>query len=272
VFSICEWGQSKPWEWAGDVGHLWRTTGDISDNWNSMIGIFKQQKELARYAGPGKWNDPDMLEVGNGGMTAEEYKTHFSLWCMLASPLMAGNDLANMTPETKSILMNREMIAIDQDTLGRQATIYRDNGDYQIWVKGLANNEKAVCLLNTSDEKKSVLVDFALLASIRTGGRMFGGFGGPGGATPAPGAPGMPGMPGTSGVPGATTQPTTGTTGIPGAPGTGFQGPRNRPPALTLSDYKVRDVWQLTDVTLKETSMYVDMPPHSVKVYRFIRK
>ena len=173
VFSICEWGTSKPWEWAGNVGHLWRTTGDISDNWNSMIDIFDRQKDLARYAGPGKWNDPDMLEVGNGGMTTEEYRTHFSLWCMLASPLMAGNDLQNMTPETKSILLNKEMIAIDQDSLGRQATCYRDNGDYQIWVKTLSNNEKAVCLLNKSDEKKSVLVDFSLLASIRGGGRVL---------------------------------------------------------------------------------------------------
>ena len=157
VFSICEWGTSKPWDWAGNVGHLWRTTGDISDNWNSMIDIFNRQTDLARYAGPGKWNDPDMREVGNGGMTTEEYRTHFSLWCMLASPLMAGNDLQNMTPETKAILLNREMIAIDQDSLGQQATCYRDNGDYQIWVKSLSNNEKAICLLNKSDEKKSVL-------------------------------------------------------------------------------------------------------------------
>ncbi|NSW94613.1 MAG: glycoside hydrolase family 27 protein, partial [Bacteroidales bacterium] len=120
VFSICEWGSNNPWEWGAEVGHMWRTTGDISDSWNSMIGIFDKQKDLARYAGPGGWNDPDMLEVGNGGMTNEEYKTHFSLWCMLAAPLIAGNDLANMTPETKAILMNREMIAVNQDTLGMQ--------------------------------------------------------------------------------------------------------------------------------------------------------
>jgi alpha-galactosidase len=222
VFSLCEWGQNKPWEWAGPVGHLWRTTGDISDNWNSMIGIFDKQKDLARYAGPGKWNDPDMLEVGNGRMTTEEYKTHFSLWCMLASPLMAGNDLQTMTPETKEILMNKEIIALDQDTLGRQATCYRDNIDYQIWVKSLANNEKAVCLLNKSDEKKSVQVDFTLLASIRTGGR---GSGGQRGATP-----------------------------------------------LTLDNYRVRDLWEHKDLILKESSVYVELLPHSVKVYRFIRK
>lgn len=221
VFSICEWGSNKPWEWAGEVGHLWRTTGDIGDNWNSMINIFIQQKDLARYAGPGRWNDPDMLEVGNGGMTTEEYKTHFSLWCMLAAPLMAGNDLQNMTPDTKAILCNKEVIALDQDTLGRQATCYRDNGDYQIWIKALSNNDKAVCLLNKSDEKKSVLVDFALLAQIRTGGR---------GLRPAGAVP----------------------TGI--------------------ADYRVRDLWEHKDLILKETSVYVDLAPHTVKLYRFIRK
>ena len=216
VFSLCEWGTSKPWEWAGEVGNLWRTTGDISDNWNSMINIFTQQKDLARYAGPGKWNDPDMLEVGNGGMTTEEYKTHFSLWCMLASPLLAGNDLQNMTPETKSILLNKEVIAVNQDTLGRQANCWRDNGDYQIWVKPLANQGKAVCLLNKSDEKKTVLVDFALLAQSRGG--------------------------------------------------------RNGAAPMKLENYTVRDLWDHKEVTLKETSVYVDLLPHTVKVYRFTRK
>lgn len=216
VFSICEWGANKPWEWAGTVGHLWRTTGDIGDTWNSMINIFNQQKDLARYAGPGKWNDPDMLEIGNGGMTTEEYKTHFSLWCMLAAPLMAGNDLANMSPETKTILTNKEIIALDQDTLGRQATCWRDNGDYQIWVKQLANNEKAVCLLNKSDEKKSVQVDFALLAKSSAGRR--------------------PGQ------------------------------------ALTLDNYLIRDLWEHKDLTFKDPLVFIDLMPHTVKVYRFIRK
>jgi len=267
VFSICEWGSNKPWEWAGTVGHLWRTTGDISDNWNSMIDIFNRQKDLARYAGPGRWNDPDMLEVGNGGMTTEEYRTHFSLWCMLSSPLMAGNDLQNMTPETKSILLNKEMIAVNQDTLGRQATCYRDNGDYQIWIKTLANNEKAVCLLNTSDEKKTVLVDFSLLASIRGGGR---GFMGPPPAAPAAGAAGVPGA-GARGIPG--TQPTAPAgQAMPGAMGPGPQGGQRSFTPMTLANYNVRDLWEHKDLVLKETSMYVDMLPHSVKVYRFVRK
>ena len=101
VFSLCEWGSTKPWEWAEDVGNLWRTTGDITDRWDAMIHIVDQEKDLAKYAGPGHWNDPDMLEVGNGGMTTEEYKAHFSLWCMLAAPLMSGNDLQNMDQDTK---------------------------------------------------------------------------------------------------------------------------------------------------------------------------
>lgn len=288
VFSICEWGSSKPWEWAGEVGHLWRTTGDISDNWNSMIDIFSRQRDLARYAGPGRWNDPDMLEVGNGGMTNEEYKTHFSLWCMLASPLMAGNDLQKMTPEIKEILLNKEVIALDQDSLGRQATCYRDNGDYQIWVKALSNNEKAICLLNKSDEKKSVLVDFDLLAKIRSFGRGFGGFppagapgtGGAAGAQRAPGAPGAAATAGAQGGQGAQAgqrvqgaQAGQGAAArTQGAPAGAGPGGMPRMPQLNLADYRVRDLWEHKDLTLKETSMYVDIPPHSVKVYRFIRK
>lgn len=272
LFSICEWGSSKPWEWAGTVGHMWRTTGDISDSWNSMIDIFDKQKDLSRYAGPGKWNDPDMLEVGNGGMNTEEYKTHFSLWCMLAAPLIAGNDIQNLSDDTKSILLNKEMIAIDQDTLGRQGTCYRDVNGYQIWVKALSNNEKAICLLNKTDEKKSVLVDFSLLASIRTAGR-FGGF--TGGTPPSPGS-GMPGAATQANRPGAqqgtqagqNPQPAAAQgTGMPSGP-SGFQ----RPPQLKLADYRIRDIWDHKDITLKESSMYVDLPPHSVKVYRFIRK
>ncbi len=163
VFSLCEWGSNKPWEWAGEVGHLWRTTGDIVDRWDAMLSIFDKQKDLAKYAGPGRWNDPDMLEVGNGGMTTEEYKTHFSLWCMLASPLMAGNDLRDMSKETQEILTNGEMIAVNQDTLGKQAFCFRDNGDYEIWVKKLAGDEKAVCLLNRSDETKTVEVNLPVV-------------------------------------------------------------------------------------------------------------
>jgi hypothetical protein len=197
---------------------------------------------------------------------------------MLASPLMAGNDLQNMTPETKSILLNKEMIAINQDSLGRQATCYRDNGNYQIWVKTLSNNEKAVCLINTSDEKKSVLVDFSLLASIRGGGR---GFGGPPPAAPAGGTPGMPGVPGaagaqrTQGAQGVATAgqavPAAGQ-GMPGGMGPGGPGGQRGFTPMTLENYKIRDIWEHKDLLLKETSMYVELLPHSVKVYRFVRK
>lgn len=163
VFSLCEWGTAKPWEWAKEVGHLWRTTGDIVDRWDSMIDILDKNRDLAKYAGPGGWNDPDMLEVGNGGMTTEEYRTHFSLWCIMAAPLMAGNDLGNMAPETKEILTNSELIALDQDKLGKQGFCYRDNGDYEIWIKKLDGKEKAALLLNRGDEEKTVQVDFNVL-------------------------------------------------------------------------------------------------------------
>ncbi|MFA6661718.1 MAG: glycoside hydrolase family 27 protein [Bacilli bacterium] len=163
VFSICEWGSTKPWTWAKDVGHMWRTTGDIRDNWDSMIHIVDLEKDLSEYAGPGHWNDPDMLEVGNGGMTTEEYKTHFSMWCMLAAPLMAGNDLENMSKETQGILTNANLIAVDQDTLGKQAICTREVAGYEIWVKPLVKEGKVACLLNRSDEEKTVHIDFNYL-------------------------------------------------------------------------------------------------------------
>ena len=104
VYCICEWGQNDPWKWAGDIGNLWRTTGDISDNWSSLKSIIAANSQLAQYAHPGAWNDPDMLEVGNGGMTDTEYKTHFSLWAEMAAPLLIGTDLRKATPETLAIL------------------------------------------------------------------------------------------------------------------------------------------------------------------------
>ena len=107
VYSICEWGVKDPYQWAPAISNLWRTTGDISDSWNSMVDIIDQQVGLNKYAGPGHWNDPDMLEVGNGGMTNTEYQTHFSMWAMLAAPLIAGNDLLHMTETTREILTNK---------------------------------------------------------------------------------------------------------------------------------------------------------------------
>jgi alpha-galactosidase len=160
VLSICEWGDGKPWEWGKGIGQLWRTTADINDcyqcvlDWGGLgvLDIIDKQVALQEYAGPGHWNDPDMLEVGNGGMTYDEYKTHFSMWAMLAAPLMAGNDLRNMDAATKEILTNKDVIAIDQDVLGIQATKFLDFGDYEIWAKPLANDEIALCFMNRTNQ------------------------------------------------------------------------------------------------------------------------
>lgn len=156
VFSMCEWGRSKPWEWARGVGHLWRTTGDIADTWGSFTRLLDQQVELAKYAGPGGWNDPDMLEVGNGGMSLAEYRAHFSLWCLLASPLIAGNDLRSMTPEIRGLLTSKAVIAINQDPLGKQARKIRDDGDVEVWAKPLQGGEWAVGLFNRGREAHEV--------------------------------------------------------------------------------------------------------------------
>ena len=152
VYSICEWGQNDPWLWAKDVGHLWRTTGDISDNWGSMLSIAKQNMVLADYAGPGHWNDPDMLEVGNGGMTDTEYRSHFSLWAIMAAPLLIGSDLRDAGPETFEILENREVIAVDQDRLGRQGRPIRSEDGTHVFVKELAGGDRAIALFNETEE------------------------------------------------------------------------------------------------------------------------
>jgi alpha-galactosidase len=170
VFSLCEWGQNKPWEWAKDVGHLWRTTGDISDNWNSMVSIAKRNMELADYAGPGHWNDPDMLEVGNGGMTDLEYRSHFSLWAIMAAPLLIGADLRKVTPETFEILENREVIAVDQDELGIQGKVVRNEGGNYVLVKPLSNGDKAVLLFNENDSAAGISVTATELGLARTTG------------------------------------------------------------------------------------------------------
>jgi len=156
VFSMCEWGRSQPWTWARGVGHLWRTTGDIGPSWQSFVRLLDQQVDLWKFAGPGGWNDPDMLEVGNGTLTAAENRAHFSLWCLLASPLMAGNDLRQMPPEVRDILTNKEVIAIDQDALGAQGRrIRRDDlgrgSSVEIWAKKLQDGGYAIAFLNRSN-------------------------------------------------------------------------------------------------------------------------
>lgn len=165
VFSICEWGGNKPWLWAQDIGHLWRTTGDIIDCYNCQavysLGwkhILDEQVGLEKYAGPGHWNDPDMLEVGNEGLTLAESRSHFTLWCMLAAPLMAGNDVRNMSEEIRNILTNKEVIAIDQDPLGKQGYRMMDHPGKEIWVKELSNGTWAVCFHNTEEKPLKVRI------------------------------------------------------------------------------------------------------------------
>ncbi len=148
LYSICEWGSNQPWNWAPAIGNSWRTTGDISDNWGSMIGNAHQNQGLAAFAKPGAWNDPDMLEVGNGRMSDAEYRTHFSLWSEMAAPLLIGSDIRNATPATLTILKNTDVIAVDQDSLGKQGTVVSSSGGLVVMSKPLANGDRAVTLTN----------------------------------------------------------------------------------------------------------------------------
>ncbi len=171
VLSICEWGDNKPWEWGENVGHLWRTSGDIFNcfdciedhgTWKSwgVMQILDKQEGLRKYAGPGHWNDPDMLEVGNGALTKGEDRAHFSMWAMLAAPLIAGNDIRNMTADTKEVLTNKDVIAINQDKLGVQALKYKDEGEFEIWFKPLENGDWAVAFLNRDKAEKDFSFDW----------------------------------------------------------------------------------------------------------------
>jgi alpha-galactosidase len=156
VFSLCQYGWDAVWEWAPSVGgNLWRTMGDITPTWDRIYAIASQQAGLESYAGPGHWNDPDMLEVGNGKLKLAENRSHFSLWAMLAAPLLAGNDLPNMKPEIKAILTNRDVIAIDQDTLGKQATRVYSEGEVDVWTRPLAGGALAIAVINAGDNRYS---------------------------------------------------------------------------------------------------------------------
>ena len=177
VFSMCEWGTAKPWLWAKGVGNLWRTTGDITDKWsskrkwddgtcceNGMLEIVDQQVGLESFAGPGHWNDPDMMEVGNGGMTTPEYRAHFSLWAMLAAPLISGNDVRSMSLETKEILENKEVIAVDQDPLGSEGRRISKQGDLEVWARPLLDGGRAVILFNRGASDATISVTWEQLA------------------------------------------------------------------------------------------------------------
>jgi alpha-galactosidase len=152
VYSLCQYGWDSVWQWGPAVGgNLWRTTDDISANFDRMSQIGRSQAGLAKYAAPGHWNDPDMLEVGNGKLTHDENMTHMTLWAMLAAPLIAGNNLTQMTPDTAAILMDKDVIAIDQDALGRQGDRVYAEGPVEIWAKPLTGGRKAVAIFNFSD-------------------------------------------------------------------------------------------------------------------------
>ncbi len=170
LFSICEWGDNQPWEWASDIGHSWRTTGDIYPCWNcefnhgswsswGVLRILDKQEGLRKYAGPGHWNDMDMMEVGNGMSEAED-RAHFSLWAMLNSPLIAGNDIRNMSETTRKILTNRDVIAVNQDSLGVQAMKFIDTGIVQIFAKPLSGGEWAFLFLNRSEDTVKITHDW----------------------------------------------------------------------------------------------------------------
>jgi alpha-galactosidase len=166
VFSICEWGSNKPWLWAKGVGNSWRTTTDITPcfdctldhkTWQQfgVLRIIDAQKPLRQYAGPGHWNDPDMLEVGNG-MSVDEDRAHFSMWCMLAAPLISGNDLQNMSRDTLDILVNKDVVAVDQDPLGIEGFVYSTNNAVEIWFKPLDHGDWAMCALNRGAQPQKI--------------------------------------------------------------------------------------------------------------------
>jgi alpha-galactosidase len=172
IFSMCEWGNNKPWEWASSVGHLWRTTGDITSCWDcvdthggaynswGVMKILDLQDGLRKYAGPGHWNDPDMLEVGIGSLTITESRAHFSLWAMLTAPLITGYDIRKMSPDVISILTNKEVIAIDQDSLGVQGFRQSKTDSLEIWCKPLKNGDWAFCFFNRGSKPAEVNYDW----------------------------------------------------------------------------------------------------------------
>ncbi len=166
VYSLCEYGRGGVQAWgAGVGGNLWRTTTDINDSWDSMMTNIESQVSTAPYAGPGHWNDPDMLEIGNGGMTEDEYRTHMSLWALSAAPLLAGNDVRDMSASTMGILLNSDVIAIDQDPLGYQASPVR-NGVLETWFKPLADSGIAVGIVNRNSYPLRVTVNLHNLAGM----------------------------------------------------------------------------------------------------------
>jgi alpha-galactosidase len=162
VYSLCQYGLAEPWKFGPQVnGQMWRTTDDISDNYYRMMLIAYANVPIASFSGPGHWNDPDMLEIGNGGMKFSEYRTHMTLWVMMSAPLLAGNDLSRMSEADRSLLMNREAIAIDQDALGKSAERVWQRGDISLWKKPLADGSTAVALVSTDASPRDVVLDLS---------------------------------------------------------------------------------------------------------------
>jgi alpha-galactosidase len=168
VFSLCQYGKQEVWKWGPLAGgNLWRTTDDIFDSWQSMSTIGFSQEALALYAAPGHWNDPDMLEIGNGGLTIEESRTHMSLWSMLAAPLIAGNDLRSVSPDILSVLTNREVISIDQDSLGKAATRALSKGDIEVWTRPLSGGATAIAVFNRGSRSEPFKIPWENLGISR---------------------------------------------------------------------------------------------------------
>ncbi len=168
VYSICEWGVNSPWTWAANVGNLWRTTTDISASFSSMLSIYRQNVGLASSAGPGAWNDPDMLEVGRGMSTTED-RTEFSLWAEMAAPLLAGNNLVTASSTTMSILGNRSVIAVDQDSLGRQGREVSSSGGLHVLAKPLSNGDVSVVLFNENSTTATISTTAAAIGKTGAG-------------------------------------------------------------------------------------------------------
>ena len=159
VLSVCEWGRARPWEWAGEIGHLWRTCWDIQPEWSSVLTILDRQADLHPFAGPDHWNDPDMLEVGNGELTIDQSRAHFALWSVLAAPLMAGNDLRTMSDDVREILTAPEIVAIDQDGAGKQGRRIRRDGDVDVWIRTLGSRgEFPIAVLNRGSGAREVRI------------------------------------------------------------------------------------------------------------------
>lgn len=164
TLSLCQYGLNRVWRWGAKTGgNLWRTTEDITDHYDRMSVIGFAQNGLESFAGPGHWNDPDMLEIGNGGMSHDEYITHMSLWVILAAPLLAGNDLSTMTSETLNILTNKEAIAVDQDPKGVQGHRVTQEGPLEVWMKPLSDGSVAVGLFNRGESQNPITVSFEAL-------------------------------------------------------------------------------------------------------------